>query len=267
MIPNFDLFGKTMSAYLIIALIGILATLFFTYRFAQKKGLDEINVLYIMLFAFGGALIGGHILYGITNFPLLVAFFQNIMEISSFEDFINKISIIFGGSVFYGGLLGGLLSAYLYMKKAKIPFDQYADLCILAAPFFHIFGRIGCFLSGCCYGIECKYGVIYHYAAVEAANQVPRLPVQLIEAICNLGIFFLLLYLYQKKKQQGNLIYLYLMIYPTVRFILEFFRGDEIRGFLWKFSTSQWISILLFLFAFIQLLRKYYKHRKQTQST
>lgn len=262
MIPNFELFGKPLSAYLIIALIGIFVTLFFTYRLAQKKGLDEISVLFIMLLAFAGALIGGHLLYGVTNIRLIADLIQNPAQISSFNDFINSIAVIFGGSVFYGGLLGGLLTAYCYIRKTKLPFSDYSDLCTLAIPLFHIFGRIGCFLSGCCYGIEWSHGIVYRYSVIESANHVPRLPVQLIEATGNLLIFILLLVLYQKNRGKGKLLYTYLLIYPVMRFTLEFFRGDEIRGFFAGLSTSQWISIILFLFAAVKLIRNGKKAKK-----
>jgi phosphatidylglycerol:prolipoprotein diacylglycerol transferase len=89
---------------------------------------------------------------------------------------------------------------------------------------------------------------------VEAANGVRRFPIQLVEAGLNLLLFFLLWYLFKKEKLQQRLLYLYFLIYPIIRFTLEFFRGDSYRGFLFGLSTSQLISILLFLYAVIMLV-------------
>ena len=77
------------------------------------------------------------------------------------------------------------------------------------------------------------------------ANGVARFPVQLVEAGLNFGLFFLLWTLLRKRRLPGRLLLLYLLIYPTYRFFLEFLRGDAIRGFLLGLSTSQVISLLL----------------------
>ena len=95
-------------------------------------------------------------------------------------------------------------------------------------------------------------------------NDVCRLPVQLIESVCNLLIFLLIFYLFQKRIMEKRLIFLYMLIYPVVRFTLEFFRGDEIRGFVFGLSTSQWISIFLFAAAVIGLTVAHFRKNKQT---
>ncbi len=66
----------------------------------------------------------------------------------------------------------------------------------------------------------------------------------------------MLLFIYKKEKAKDKLVYIYLMIYPAVRFGLEFLRGDEIRGILFGLSTSQWISIALFAFSAVSLIVK-----------
>ena len=83
-----------------------------------------------------------------------------------------------------------------------------------------------------------------------------RIPVPLIEAVGNLCIFLLLLYLFKKGKIIGKLMYVYMLIYPVMRFILEFYRGDKIRGIWYGLSTSQWISIALLIFAVISVIIK-----------
>ena len=154
---------------------------------------------------------------------------------------------IFGGSVFYGGLLGGLLSGLIVIKAKKMNLKFTTDFLTPIIPLFHTFGRIGCFLSGCCYGVKSKIGFTYKHSLIESANGVNRFPIQLVEASFNLLLFILIYYLFRKGKIKGKLLYLYLILYSIIRFALEFFRGDSYRGFLLHLSTSQIISILIFL--------------------
>ena len=58
-----------------------------------------------------------------------------------------------GGFVFYGGLLGGLFGIYLGGKILKIPVWEYAQNTIPVIPLAHGFGRLGCLMAGCCYGV------------------------------------------------------------------------------------------------------------------
>ena len=254
MIPTISLFGKTISVYMILAVIGILITLLYGYKSAQKNGLDEIEMLYTLLWSFTGALLGGHLLYALVNFDLLRAFVSGISDFSSFREFLGGFALVFGGSVFYGGLIGALGAAYLYMKKKRLSLGQYADIGAPAIPLFHTFGRIGCFLSGCCYGVESPFGFVYYHSAVDSANGVPRFPVQLVEALCNLIFFLILNHLLRRGKCQGKLIAVYLILYTPTRFLLEFLRGDNYRGFLGPLSTSQLLSVVLFIPAILYLI-------------
>ena len=259
MFPSFELFGRTISMYAVCALVGILLVLLITYKLAKKKGIDEFEMLYMMLFAFVGVLVFSHILYAFTKIDAIVFVFSHLEMIKSFDDFITAVAFVFGGSVFYGGLIGAIITFIIYIKIKKLDFGDYSDLGALAIPLFHFFGRIGCFLSGCCYGVEWKYGFVYENSLVESANHVARFPVQLVEAAFNLLLFFLLYYLYKRGKAQHKLIAVYLVTYPVCRFVLEFFRGDTYRGFVGVFSTSQLISIILFIVGVTWLIAARFK--------
>ncbi len=253
MYPGIEIFGRTISSYGIAATIGILFAIFVPYFLAKKRGLDEIRMLFLMLITFASSLIGSHLLYGIVNYKLIITAVNNLDRIDSFQTLIDWIVEIFGGAVFYGGLITGLLGGWIYIKRTEKNPAPYIDMGATAIPLFHGFGRIGCFLSGCCYGVPSACGVTFHNSLVESANNVSRFPVQLAESALNFLLFLLLLTLFKKRKAQGKLMLLYLLIYPTYRFILEFFRGDEYRGFIGVLSTSQVISLLLFIFALIML--------------
>ncbi len=247
MFPSFKLFDKTISMYMVCALVGILIVLLFTYKQAKKRGLDEIEMLFMMLFSFGGVLVFSHILYAFTVPESIAAIFSNLDKIKSFDDLVYALGVIFGGSVFYGGLIGAIIVLFVYTKVRKLSFGDYSDIGALAIPLFHFLGRIGCFLSGCCYGVEWEHGITYHHSLVESANGVPRFPVQLVESGLNLLLFILLYVLYKKGKANHKILALYLLIYPVYRFILEFFRADTYRGFVGGLSTSQFISVILFV--------------------
>lgn len=254
MFPTFDLFGRTLSTYAICALVGVLFALFLPYIILQKQKYNEVRYVILMLIAFASSLIGSHLLYGIVNYQLFFTFLKSFDQIHSFSDFIDWITQIFGGAVYYGGLITGMLGGYIYLKKTEHDMSPYADMGAAAIPLFHGFGRIGCFMGGCCYGVECSFGFTYTHSLVEAANGVSRFPVQLFESGANFLLFGLLLLLYLKKRMRGKLAFLYLIIYPIIRFILEFFRGDTYRGFVGFLSTSQIVSLLLIVFAVVMLI-------------
>ena len=256
MIPYVNIFGKQISMYLIMAIIGIFVAGPFAIYEAKKKGKDSNEILVILLISAIGLFIGGHLLYGITNLNTLYKVIIHFNKIESFKQFINIFIYIFGGQVFYGGLIGGLITAYFYIKKKNYDSKTYFDIGAFTIPLFHFFARIGCFLSGCCYGVESHVGFMYKHAIVESANGVSRFPIQLVEASFNFLLFIFIYILYKKEKLKGNLIYLYLSIYAIARFIIEFFRGDDYRGFLFGISTSQFISILILLFVIVNIIKK-----------
>ena len=106
MLPYLNIFGAEISTYTLCALIGILISGFYVCRTAKKRGHDNNDYIIFMLIFACGTLVGGHILFGITKIPVIIELFSNWSKyINSFEDFVNCMSIIFGGSVFYGGLI------------------------------------------------------------------------------------------------------------------------------------------------------------------
>lgn len=256
MFPYFIVFGKEISTYIIASLVGVFASGIFAYQSAKKRSIDEIEMIIMLLTAAAGGILGSHLLYGLVNYGYIVILFNNLDKITSFSMLLNCLKEIFGGAVFYGGLIGGIIAGYVYAKKKKLEIHKYADISAVSIPLIHSFGRIGCFLGGCCYGKECSIGFIYTDSLIISANGVRRFPIQLLESSLNLILFFLLVFFLRKGLFSGKLIYVYLCTYPVIRFTLEFWRGDVIRGFIFGISTSQFISILLFVFAVFNLLYK-----------
>jgi len=143
-----------------------------------------------------------------------------------------------GGLIYYGGFIGAFLAGIVFARIQRLNILALADYVITALPLGHAFGRIGCFLNGCCYGTPADVPwSVYQQGAL-------RHPVQLYEALLNLIIYILLILAYRRRKQNenGKILAIYCIIYPLGRFLLEFLRGDERLG--WHgFSYAKIISL------------------------
>ncbi len=200
---------------------------FFINKFADigiKKRFD-----FIFIGVFLSAWIGAKLLFLLT------------LMSASFSYFGSYSFWMGGGFVFYGGLILASVFLLIYFlvfnKRLNI---LELSLIIPAICFGQGVGRMGCFLTGCCYGNSCSFPWrVYMHGAF-------RHPVQLYETIFLFGLGVLLSYLILKKKSKILIIFYYFLIYPTGRFILEFFRGDIIRGVdSYNISVSQYISVLI----------------------
>ena len=244
MFPGFNLGSLFISSYSICALIGIFTA--FPLSFIRYKRLTGgyYPLAVVCIWAAVGVFLGMHLLYGITN----ISEWGLLFSAESFGEFAELFGDIFGGAVFYGGLIGGIIAGGISIYVQKLPPDTASDCLAPAIALFHGFARIGCFMAGCCYGIEHEHGITFTDSIVASANGVPRIPVQLFEAgfefLLSALLWFLLL---KAPKTLGRLLALYLLIYSVGRFILEFLRGDDYRGFVFGLSTSQFIGILVFL--------------------
>ena len=241
MYPFIEIFGRQLPVYALLALAGGLLAGWYVCRRVSASGLDDNYAIYAMLIGAAGALAGGHLLYGIVNYRMIAAVFSGEIEINSFRSLLGAVAYIFGGMVFYGGLFGGLGSAFLFIRSRKLPADIYSDAAAPAIPLFHVFGRTGCFMAGCCFGIESEFGFTLSHSIAGAGDAV-RFPVQLLESAVNLLLFIVLDALWRKRIAEGRLLRLYFILYGTVRFADEFLRGDAARGLWFGLSTSQWIS-------------------------
>lgn len=147
------------------------------------------------------------------------------------------------GFVVFGGIIGGIFTGWLYCRIKKLTFFKYADVILPSVALAQGFGRIGCFLAGCCYGKETEgiLSVTFQESAY-APNHVALIPAQLYSSGLDFLHFFLLVMIARNKKSDGQVTACYLIFYSVGRFIIEFFRGDIIRGSVGVLSTSQFIS-------------------------
>ncbi len=153
------------------------------------------------------------------------------------------------GIVFYGGLFGYLLGFEVYRRIKRL--DRAArDIAATVIPLFHCFARAGCFCAGCCYGRRWEGPLSVNYTNVSGGQIVtcPRIPVQLLESGFDLMLFgFLLVLLLRDNWREKHITRLYLLLYSVWRFLIEFLRGDELRGVIHGISFSQSISVLIWI--------------------
>ncbi|HOW89334.1 MAG TPA: prolipoprotein diacylglyceryl transferase [Elusimicrobiales bacterium] len=168
------------------------------------------------------------------------------------------------GFVFYGGLAAGAAAFFFYCRRKGLDPLRTADRFVPALPLAHGFGRIGCFLAGCCYGRPTGAGplsVSFTDPMCEAASAYPGLPlhpVQLYEAAGNFLIFGALALMSRRSERpaRGTALYAYILAYAALRFLTEFLRGDD-RGGAWLgLSPAQTVSLLAAGAAFFMMARK-----------
>jgi phosphatidylglycerol:prolipoprotein diacylglycerol transferase len=246
MFPSFTLLGRELGLYSLMILCGIFSSGIYACLMAKKFDYDYSDLIIFLLFISSGVVLGSHSLYTIVNYNSVIYIFENIKKINTFEKLFSVLNYLFGGSVFYGGLFGGLIAGHI-VSKNNSKYRNFFDIGVTSIPLFHFFGRIGCFLGGCCYGIESNIGFIYTKNPIIEANGIKRFPVQILEAIFDIILFFLLNHLLRHEKLKDKILYVYLSIYTIGRFFIEFFRGDAYRGIWFSLSTSQIISILIIL--------------------
>ena len=251
MLPYVHLFGKELPVYWLMSLAGISAVVVYILIRRKPLGLKAEDLIHIVLMGIIGAVIGSKALYLMTMLPFIVLNFEKI-----FGNLQILKALLTQGSVFYGGLFGALLAIWLYCRKYSVNFKAASMLIAGGVPLFHFFGRLGCFSAGCCYGVEAAWGVVFT-GSLGAPNGVALIPVQLFESAANLLIFISVMLFQRRSKHPEQSLTVYLISYAACRFILEFFRGDLIRGVFFGLSTSQWISAgILLYFAVVSLLRR-----------
>lgn len=220
----------------------------------DKKELD--NIFYIYIFTAIMAFVGAKILYILTIIKDFIADYQTY----GFDIIINKY--INGGFVFYGGLIFGYLTAIYLIKTYKANKQICVPTLIIAFLINCGFGRLGCLSVGCCHGAETTsvFSIVYHHSSF-APNNVHLIPVQLYETIFDFILAFVIYRMSRSMHNPFNYCAVHLLSYCSFRFVIEFFRGDLIRGVWWGLSTSQWVSIVVVFCVFMVFL---YKKMKKT---
>ena len=241
----FSIGPLTIYSYGFMIALGLLAGYGLALKTADALHCDKKHLDGILFTILISGFLSSKILYLLTNLD----------EVMSNPRFI--MDSLGGGWVVYGGILGGMLGGWMYCKKYNLSFFQYFDWGMPSFALGQAFGRIGCFMAGCCYGCQTTshFAVVFPEHSLAPAG-IPLIPTQLMSSVFDFGLCLLLLWLIRHKKWDGQIGCAYLILYSFGRFIIEFFRGDLIRGSIGMFSTSQFISIFVFIFGIILWFQK-----------
>ena len=230
--------GLRISSYGLMMVVAFLVCSFLLRRDFENKGLDPDLVDDMMFRAAIGGIIGAKIYYFI-EFPTS---FTALLNSSSIMEAINNFG---SGLVFLGGLIGGMISVSLYVRKKNLSWLETADW---AAPYLalgHAIGRIGCFLVGDCQGSECDLPWAISFP-IEAGIGIASLhPAQLYEFAAYLMIFGYLIYIRNKKTYTGLLMFEYLFLIGISRFLIEFVRIND--PVLLGLTGAQVISVIMMI--------------------
>jgi phosphatidylglycerol---prolipoprotein diacylglyceryl transferase len=233
-----------LHTYGVLVALAFLVALWMAGRLGKSVGLDHDAVTNLGIYCALAAIAGAKLLMFVLDLPYY----------TQHPDQIFSFATLQAGGVFYGGLIVALAVAFWYMRKTKLPPLKTADAFAPAIALGHGIGRLGCFSAGCCWGIECHRPWAVTFTNPVANELVgvplnrPLHPTQLYEALSEFLIFGLLYWRFRRPHANGAIIGLYLILYSTARFIVEFFRvHDQANPFGGPLNASQLISIGLFL--------------------
>lgn len=226
-------------------LLGIVVVFLFSVHQVKKQNMVFEDLLIIGAFALLFALPCASMIYALVTFGV-----KGVWEHLKTGNFA-----IFGGLVFYGALIGGIPGSLIGIKVARVSVASAEKVIVPFLPIGHAIGRIGCMMAGCCYGMKYDgpFAVFYPQSVAGISPQQGYFPVQLLEGVLNILISLCLMKLANKCARKFQLLSGYLLLYGMVRFLMEFLRGDDIRGIFFALSTSQWIAAGLSLVSALYL--------------
>ena len=242
--------GGVITLYGICVAVGVLACFIVFWLLAKRDKLESKYVDFITVNGVVTAAVGF----------FCAALFQAIY--SYIDDPSQGFDLFGNGLTFLGGFVGGAVTfvglCVIFHKKYQ---SKIIDICTsvpLGLLLGHAFGRLGCVFAGCCYGLPTDSPIGMHFVGVEGKV----IPTNLIEAL-GLFVLFVGILVFYLKKQNPYGLPIYLIGYGILRFVIEFWRGDERGGFVPGMSPSQFWSLLMVLVGIplIFILKKAYDKR------
>jgi phosphatidylglycerol---prolipoprotein diacylglyceryl transferase len=233
----FQLGDFTIYWYGVMVALGFLFGLWTATRRGLRTGIPGERIADLGIWLMVGAIVGARLFF-------VVAYWET--------DFASKpLSEVFmirkGGLVFYGGLVGASLACVFYVRAKGLPLLRVADALAPSIALGYVFGRLGCFLNGCCYGSACTLPWAVHFPSNHETYPQAVHPTQLYESLLNLGLYGALAWGYRRKRFDGQVFAGYLIGYAVLRTIGESFRGDYAVRYLGGWATpAQLFSILVF---------------------
>jgi len=242
-----------INTYGVFLALAFLSAILLAVKLGARDGLPREKIYDLCLWMLLASLIGSKLLMLLTE-----------PEYRDHPWQLFSLDFLRSGGVFYGGLLGAIITGYLLMKRYKLPWWTTADACAPGIALGNFFGRQGCFAAGCCWGkpTHLPWGVKFSQLGHEITG-VPTdtylHPTQLYESFAMLLVFLFLLWLHKRRAFSGQVILACAVSYSVIRFAIEFVRDDprgDILGLttLTGLSTSQLISLVVGIGALILLI-------------
>ncbi|MBU0992916.1 MAG: prolipoprotein diacylglyceryl transferase [Proteobacteria bacterium] len=234
----FRIYGLTIYTYGFFVAMGFLAGIYLIKYESRRLGENPEKILDLAFYSVLAAIIGARVFYIATDPSTFL------------NDPVEIIRIWNGGLVFYGGFISVFIVAIIYIRFHKMKFWQTLDIASPSIAIGHSIGRLGCFFAGCCYGRECHlpWAITFTHPESLAPLGVSLHPTQLYASISNLMLFLFLFSIRKRKKFDGQLFCIYMILYALLRMVNEYFRGD-FRGNMgiFSFSPSQSIALVMAL--------------------
>jgi phosphatidylglycerol:prolipoprotein diacylglycerol transferase len=249
----FELGSLTLHSYGVMLALSFLMGIYLASFRAKKRGVDVQFILDLSVYIILAAVVGSRLAY-------------IIFHLSDYNSIVDMFALWQGGATLYGGLVLSVAVSLIFSLKRKISFWQLADIIAPSIALGIVFTRIGCFLSGCCFGAptELPWGIVFPpispagiYARSLAMGSIALHPTQLYASLASLGIVLALLLLEGRfLKKPGSVFGLFLVLYGISRFSIDFFRFYESNMIAFGLSLNQVLSVVLFLFGIWLLARR-----------
>ena len=238
-----------VRSYGLMLAVAFLVGTWLGLKEARRLGLDPDHLVTVVLVTLVSSVIGARLLYVLEH-------------LSEFRGEWSSILAVWqGGLTLYGGILAGACAALLTARRLGMPMWAVADALTPSVALGTMFGRVGCFLNGCCYGhpTALPWGVVYppdSFAGLEFGD-TPIHPAQIYNALFGLALFAVLWKLRTRVRVAGTLFWSFIVAFALGRIVLDFFRAYEPAARLvpWSITESQLTSLALALFGVLMLFR------------
>jgi phosphatidylglycerol:prolipoprotein diacylglycerol transferase len=214
--------------------LGVLLSVFLMQRRAAKEGFPKLEDVFDMAFTIlVWGFLGARLFYVIQNFSYYM------------REPLKIFAVWEGGLIFYGGAIAAFGGLAVMSRNKKWSFWRILDFLVPYVALTHAFGRIGCFLNGCCFGKTCDLPWAVRFPELSHAVH----PTQLYEALFDLVLFAFLLKRRKQTRFEGEIALLYFLLYGMGRYTIEFLREP---GWMWMgFTSNQWLSMAIMTVSFV----------------
>ncbi len=240
----FQFGGVAIYWYGILAALAFVAGFWTASRRAERYGISAQTIIDLAPWLIGGAIVGARTWY------VLYFWKEEFSGKPLWEVFMLRRS----GLVFYGGLVGASLATIIYARLKKLSLWNLADSLSPSIALGHGFGRLGCLMTGCCYGRPTDLPWAIRFPADHWTGGIAVHPVQVYESILNFMLYFALAWWYRKRRFEGQIFGIYLVAYSVLRAFVETFRGDYPKRYVAGMITpAQMFSVLTVLAGLVLL--------------